>query len=74
MTHLPLGVVEVCRHGDDCLADASPQIRLGSFPHLRQCEGADLAGRVLLATGLPAVKEPPCLTHRKPQLAITYNL
>mmetsp|Transcript_1639 Transcript_1639/g.2432 ORF Transcript_1639/g.2432 Transcript_1639/m.2432 type:complete len:172 (-) Transcript_1639:305-820(-) len=41
---LPLGIVEVCRHGDDCVLDLFPQIILGSLLHLREDHGGNLFG------------------------------
>mmetsp|Transcript_120716 Transcript_120716/g.352556 ORF Transcript_120716/g.352556 Transcript_120716/m.352556 type:complete len:223 (-) Transcript_120716:220-888(-) len=41
---LPLGIVEVCRHGDDCVLDLFPQIILGSLLHLREDHGGHLFG------------------------------
>jgi hypothetical protein len=58
--YLALRVIEVSRHSDDGLADLPAKVLLSSLPHLSQSEGTDLAGRVLLASGLwKGPKEKP---------------
>mmetsp|Transcript_27894 Transcript_27894/g.70115 ORF Transcript_27894/g.70115 Transcript_27894/m.70115 type:complete len:574 (+) Transcript_27894:58-1779(+) len=58
---LALTVIEVGRHGDDGLGDGAAQVRLGSFLHLGEREGANLAGGVLLAAGLHPSVAVGCL-------------
>ena len=49
---LTLGVVEIGRDGDHRLRDRLAEMRLRRLLHLRQDEGGDLRGRIVLAVGL----------------------
>ena len=49
---LTLGVVEICRHGDDRLGDLFTQIAFSGFFHLAEDERGDLRRGVFLTLGL----------------------
>ncbi len=49
---LALGIVEICRDGDDRLANGVPEIGLGGFLELAQDHGADFGRRELLAVDI----------------------
>mmetsp|Transcript_4982 Transcript_4982/g.7705 ORF Transcript_4982/g.7705 Transcript_4982/m.7705 type:complete len:223 (+) Transcript_4982:584-1252(+) len=60
---LPLGIVEISWHGDDCMLDLFPQIILGGLFHLREDHGRYLfrCHDLLLALYLDANHRLPAL-------------
>ena len=52
LSGLPLRIVKVSGDRDNGLLDGRAKVRLSSLLHLDEDEGADLRGRVALATGL----------------------